>query len=171
MATLIVADNTATSDGRKSGSGNSLRNWLAGQWAVLFSNPEHFAPHPSTPTGFITMLADDFVAAQVKPLTLSRSGEVTASWLDYAGTDSAVIRLEVSRNEPIVDLAERTLASIVTQLHSPFAIIVDALGRCRSTITYKYATGRSRTINEVLSMVQVLRGGALVHHENYGCVA
>ena len=133
-----------------------LRNWLNGQWAVLFSNPEDFAPHPSTPEGFITLLADDFAACGVKPIKLGND-DAAPSWLDYAGADSARVVLD-DDDGPVIDLAERTLAVKIEGLNSPFVIVLDANARCRTTIKYDARRlERARTIQDVLTVVQVLQ--------------
>jgi alkyl hydroperoxide reductase subunit AhpC len=171
MAKLIVADSTANDIAVTHTTGHlytttdntSLREWLCGQWAVLFSHPEHFAPHPSTPSGFITLLADDFSACGVKPIAVASTCDTAASWLDFAGTDRSVISLNDSSHHstPVVDLPERALARTIARMTTPFVIIIDAIARCRSTIAYRpTASARNRTIEDVLRMVQVLRDGA-----------
>ena len=169
MATLTLAGTTEvthSSTGRV-----RLRDWLGGKWAVLFSNPEDFAPRPSTPAGFITLLADDFAACDVKPISLGRGHESPPSWLDYAGSDSA--RVVLDRDEEaghIVDLAERTLAVKIGRLTAPFVIVIDANARCRTTISYdSRRVERARTIQEVLTVVQILQrrlpGGPQKHYD------
>jgi alkyl hydroperoxide reductase subunit AhpC len=163
MATLTLSHTTdVTSAGAQK---VRLREWLGGQWAVLFSNPEDFAPHPTTPEGFITLLADDFAACGAKPLSLDEGSgeESTPSWLDFAGADTSNIVLDSdAQTGQIVDLAERTLALKLDRLlcHSParFVIVLDEKARCRTTITYnRNSTARNRTIEDVLTVVQVLQ--------------
>jgi len=166
MATLTLSRTTdVTSSGTARTQRVRLREWLGGQWAVLFSNPEDFAPHPTTPEGFITLLADDFAACGAKPISLDEgSGEQsTPSWLDFAGADATTIVLNSdARSGQIVDLAERMLASKLKRLlgHLParFVIVLDEKARCRTTITYsRNSTARNRTIEDVLTVVQVLQ--------------
>lgn len=160
MATLIFTDQTDVTT-FATDSRVSLREWLAGKWAVLFSHPEDFAPHPSTPSGFITMLADDFAACRVRPVTLGNNARTTPSWLDYAGADNTKIVVAVGDSDGrVVDLGEHTLARKIARLATPFVMVIDANARCRSTITYRTLhTGRARTIRDVLTVVEVLRRG------------
>jgi alkyl hydroperoxide reductase subunit AhpC len=163
MATLNVTATAASNDSQQACRSTTLREWLAGSWGVLFSNPEHFAPHPTTPAGFITLLADDFVVCGAKPIKVAgRSDETRSCWLDYAGADCADVVIDTAaRDSTVVDLCERSLASMLTRMESPYVVVVDPLGRCRSTMTYRLRHGeRSRTIDDVLSVVQVLRAGA-----------
>lgn len=164
MANLIVTDPTVNGAAEDTAirTGTSLRDWLSGQWAVLFSHPEHFAPHPSTPAGFVTVLADDFSACGVKPIAIVNHPDAAASWLDFAGADRAVISLADSdRSASVVDLPERALAQTIARMTTPFVIIIDAIARCRSTITYRPQSGAGRrTVEDVLRMVQILRDGA-----------
>lgn len=157
MATLIINSTAGTANTRAT---PGLRDWLAGHWAVLFSNPEHFAPHATTPAGFITLLAQDFATCGVKPIKIGTCAETAASWLDYAGTDRANVIIDRDSDDQIVDLLERTLALTIDRLDKPFVIVLDALGRCRSTMTYQPRHGeRRRTIEDMLSVVQVLKAG------------
>jgi alkyl hydroperoxide reductase subunit AhpC len=156
MATLTLSN---TTDAIASGATPTrLREWLGGKWAVLFSNPEDFAPHPTTPEGFITLLADDFAACGVKPLALGRSNGATVNWLDFAGADTSAVVLDLDSNcGQLVDLAERTLALKISRLNSRFVIVLDEKARCRTTITYdSRRLERHRTIEDVLTVVQVL---------------
>jgi len=166
MATLTLSHTTdVPSSSTASTQRTPLREWLGGQWAVLFSNPEDFAPHPTTPEGFITLLADDFAACGAKPISFDAGSgtESTPSWLDFAGTDATKIVLNSDAQAgQIVDLAERTLAMkldrLLNQLPSRFVIVLDEKARCRTTITYNRSpTARNRTIEDVLTVVQVLR--------------
>ena len=189
MATLTLVDTNemeeaiapAGSGGLGSG-GLRLREWLGGRWAVLFSNPEDFAPHPSTPEGFITLLAEDFAACGAQPITLARSDEPAPSWLDFAGADSSRVVLnssatgatpENSGTARIVDLAERTLATTIRRLSARFVIVLDANARCRTTISYDARRGeRVRTIQDILTVVQVLqRRAPEVARKHYDRVA
>jgi alkyl hydroperoxide reductase subunit AhpC len=165
MATLTLSHTTDVTSSSAAGThGVRLREWLGGQWAVLFSNPEDFAPHPTTPEGFITLLADDFAACGAKPISLDEGSgeESTPSWLDFAGADASNIVLSDAQTGQIVDLAERTLALKLDRLlcHSPsrFVIVLDEKARCRTTITYnRNSSARNRTIEDVLTVVQVLQ--------------
>jgi alkyl hydroperoxide reductase subunit AhpC len=165
MATLTLSKTTDVTSSAATTRKARLREWLGGQWAVLFSHPEDFAPHPTTPEGFITLLADDFAACGAKPISLDdgRGEESTPSWLDFAGADTTNVVLNSDvESAHVVDLAERTLSMKLERLasHSAsrFVIVLDEKARCRTTITYNPTpVSRHRTIEDVLTVVQVLQ--------------
>ena len=67
----------------------SLRVWLDGRWAAVFSHPNDFAPVPTTPAGFVAYMADGVLASGFKPLAFAASLEIPASsWLDHAFDDA-----------------------------------------------------------------------------------
>jgi len=161
MATLTLTHKTDAASGK-----TRLREWLGGNWAVLFSHPEDFAPHPTTPEGFITLLADDFAACGVKPISLG-DDSTAVSWLDFAGADTTNIVLDTEpESGQVVDLAERrlalqlerTLALKLQRVAARFVIVLDEKARCRTTITYDARhTGRHRTVEDILRVVEILR--------------
>ena len=140
----------------------SLCEWLAGQWAILFSNPEDFAPHPSTPAGFHAQIAGQFEELRVKPLALAVStSEPGHQWLRDIDGASASIRLAGTNagGATVIDFIGCALESKLRNIETPYVAVLDELGRCRLTIRYlRYRTDRPRTVDELLRMVKVLRG-------------
>ena len=162
MATLILARNNALPD-VIAGQARRLREWLDGSWAVLYSNPEDFAPHPSTPQGFIAHLSGEFAHHNVKPISLASDlGVPPPSWLNHSGEDNSVVIVDADgADAPVIDLAERALSMKLARLDGPFVMILDANGCCRSTITYRpRRINRPRTVADILGVIEVLRGGA-----------
>jgi alkyl hydroperoxide reductase subunit AhpC len=138
----------------------SLHEWLSGHWGIVLSDPKDFAPHPSTPCGFVNYFADGVLAAGVKPIAFGHSLEPLApSWLDHAVNDDSVVLLEQA-DDRVVDLAERALASQLATLKGPFVLILDNRGRCRLTLQYRADLQQHRpcTMRDLLEMVEVLRG-------------
>jgi alkyl hydroperoxide reductase subunit AhpC len=138
----------------------ALQEWLSGHWAIVLSNPEDFAPHASTPCGFVNYFADGVLAAGVKPIAFGHSLEPLApSWLDHAVNDDSVVLLEQD-GDRVVDLAERALAAQLAALRGPFVLILDQRGRCRLTLQYRQQSRQHRpcTMRDLLEMVEVLRG-------------
>ena len=138
----------------------SLRDWLGGDWGAVFSNPNDFAPTPTTPAGFITCLAQAMTDAGIKPIAFNRSAEPSAQhgWLDHAINDDAWVVLN-NDGEDVIDLAEFALASHLDALHRPFVTIIDARGRVRITVTYQPSAG-TRSILDVVDLVEALRSGS-----------
>lgn len=161
MATLIFSSHHSSGD-QSAPSVMRLREWLDGRWGILYSNPEDFAPHPSTPHGFIASMCGEFEQHDVKPITVgSGIGAVSQSWLDLAVEDDSLVIVDADVDAAVIDLAERALAMRLAKLAGPFVMILDAHGRCRATISYRpRRIDRPRTLADILNVVEVLRGGA-----------
>lgn len=158
MASLVLASEPAAATPLKHERVCSLREWLNGRWAAVFSHPEDFAPHPSTPQGFTTCLVDGLIGAGIKPLVFGTMLEqLPESWFDHAVDDDSVVVLK-TYDEPIMDLAERALATKLQALRGPFMLLLDERGRCRTTL--RYSTGahhRPRTILDVIEIASALQ--------------
>lgn len=165
MATLILASRRTAGAAAGESKHASLRNavrlreWLDGCWGVLYSNPEDFAPHPSTPRGFIACLSGEFEQHEVKPITFDNTrGAAPESWLDVAVDDRSLVVVDAQGGDRVIDLAERSLAAQLARLADPFVMILDAWGRCRSTLSYRpRRIDRPRTLTDILDAVAVLR--------------
>ena len=140
----------------------SLCESLEGDWAILFSNPEDFAPHPSTPAGFHAQIAAQFAELRVKPLALATSADEPGHrWLrDVAGAGAVDPFANARLVSPFVDFASRALEVRLRALDPPYVAMIDAAGRCRLTILYqRHRTDRPRTLEELLRIVNALRAG------------
>lgn len=166
MATLILANRRAAGgalgeNSKRASACNAkrLRAWLDGRWGILYSNPEDFAPHPSTPRGFIACMSGEFDQYEVKPITLGDGGASQESWLDVAVDDHSLVIVDPNtRDDRVIDFAERALAMRLARIVDRFVMILDASGRCRSTITYRpRRIDRPRTLADLLDAVAVLR--------------
>ena len=136
-----------------------LKQWLNGDWAIVLSDPHDFAPHPSTPSGFVNRLADSVLSAGVKLIAVGHSLEPPApSWLDHAVNDDSVVLLD--SKDRVVDLAERALASRLATLERPFALVLDDKARCRTTLHYRQpAEHAACRMGDLLEIVTTLRDG------------
>ena len=137
-----------------------LHDCLQGRWALLFSDPEDFAPHASTPSGFLNHLADEFRRARTRPFAVVHQLQQShgCQWLQHASNDPSLLVLDCSAH-PVVDFATRALLRRLRQLAAPYVVVLDEQGRCRSTICYRARRiDRPRTLEELLCMVRALRG-------------
>jgi hypothetical protein len=161
MTSLLIAGRAACGAPAPDGPVVALHDWLQGHWALVFSDPDDFAPHASTPQGFMTCLADELRRARTKPLAvLNRwhSG-LAASWLQHATSDRSLIVLEPASHEPVIDFSTRALALKLARLQPPYVLILDEQARCRSTLCYRpRGIDRARTVEELLRVVAALRG-------------
>jgi hypothetical protein len=138
----------------------TLHDWLQGSWALLFSNPDDFAPHASTPPGFMACLADELRRAHTKPLVLANRLQqgTRINWLQHATDDRSVIVLRGTGTGQIIDFSTRALVLKLKCLPPPFVLILDDHGLCRSTISYRpRRIDRLRTVQDLLSVVAALR--------------
>ena len=137
----------------------SLRDWLQGDWAVVCSHPDDFAPPRGTPEGFVTCIAEGLRAERLKMIGFDRTLEPPpASWLDHSVNDDSIVVLD-GDDATVVDLAEHALAAKLAELTQPFVVIVDDRGRVRTTLKYRYGD-RSRTLFDIVELVAVLREDA-----------
>lgn len=137
----------------------SLRDWLQGDWAVVCSHPDDFAPPRGTPEGFVTCIAEGLRAERIKLIAFDRTPEPPpASWLDHSVNDDSIVVLDRDAAD-VVDLAEHALAAKLAELTQPFVVIVDGRGRVRTTLKYRHGD-RSRTLFDIVELVTVLRDGA-----------
>jgi alkyl hydroperoxide reductase subunit AhpC len=160
MTTLLVAGDAALEQ-HPGQPVVGLHDCLQGHWALLFSNPEDFAPHASTPPGFLTYLADGFKRARTKPFTVIHQVQQShaATWLQHASDDRSLFVLDCAARRPVVDFATRALVRKLRRLEPPYVLVLDENGRCRSTISYRaQRVDRPRTVEELLCVVTVLRG-------------
>lgn len=135
----------------------TLHEWLQGSWALLFSDPEDFAPQQGTPHGFMARIADELRRADTKALALARDAEPAQGWLRQATEQHAIVVLRPDAGR-IVDFTARSLTRVLEKLEPPFVLVLDELGRCRSTISYRpRRIDRVHTVQELLSVVAALR--------------
>lgn len=156
MANVVLASDCEIS--QKHERVVTLREWLDDHWSIVMSHPDDFGPRATTPLGFVNCMADSVLAAGVKPMGFGHSLEaLVPNWLDHAVNDDAVVLLDRD-SDRIVDLAERALAVRLKQLRGRFILVLDPLGRCRSTVEYRAETLiEPCTMGDLLMMVDVLR--------------
>lgn len=64
----------------------SLRRWLHGQWALLFSHPDDFASYGFESDRWLVHVREAFVATGVRPLALAATAtSLAADWITAAG--------------------------------------------------------------------------------------
>jgi hypothetical protein len=176
MTTLLMAEDAVPGQLHGHPPALGLQQCLQGHWALLFSNPEDFAPHPSTPAGFMRCVADDLQRARTRAFAVAHRLEQSPpnGWLQQVTADVApgrsLIVLECGANGGrVVDLATRALAHKLRQLATPYVLVLDEHGRCRSTISYRARRiDRPRSLTELLCMVVALRGDGRVDEESAG---
>jgi hypothetical protein len=144
MATLCV-------DGE---AGPLLREWLQGDWAILFSHPLDFQYQGLENDRWLAILREEFGARGVRPLACRRAvAEVEAGWTSDLTGDRSLLRLGPAGR---LDLASRTLREDIVGMPARFVLIADEHLSRRAVL--KYSAGRSSISPlDLLASVDALR--------------
>lgn len=142
MTTLALADDRLGICARRLSGGMSLRAWLAGRWAILFSHPEDFAQEQLEMDRWISILSQGFRARGVAAVALLRAGrDPEEGWLGRLAAlnrdCAATLSLDPPQPAALADLAAGALRVDIARSGRRFAMIIDSAVRCRRTLRYR----------------------------------
>jgi hypothetical protein len=123
---------------------SSLRHWLAGDWALLFSHPDDFGSYDFESDRWRIVLTQAFAAARIRPLALASRKSSGDCWVPEAGGALVVPELRplrASRRVLHFEPHVRELRNAIAQATTRFAMIIDDSLRLRRTFAY---TARDR---------------------------
>jgi len=118
--------------------GSSLRPWLRGHWALLFSHADDFACYDLEADRWAVVLEQSLSAARVRPLALgSRPAAGFDNWVTQVGGASVEMTPQESPRGPrLFDLHARALCDAVARASSRFVMIIDESLRVHRTFAY-----------------------------------
>lgn len=151
MATLCLGDVDCSTP--------VLRDWLSGDWALLFSHPDDFQYRGLEDDRWLEILLDEFRARGVRPLACARTAaDADVGWVSQLICDQRFVRLggDTQANEEVVDLSARTLRADILSLPSRFVLIVDELLKRRGVLKY-HASNSQVSPLDLLASVRALR--------------
>jgi hypothetical protein len=132
-------------------TGPLLRDWLQGDWAMLFSHPIDFQYQGLETDRWLSILREEFCAREVRPLACKRSlSERDAGWTSDLLEDHSLLRLGGA------DAAARRLREDLAGLSTRFVVIADESLQRRGVL--KYSAGRNSVSPlDLLASIDMLR--------------
>ena len=135
MATLRVYE--SAHDG-SAGSSVSLREWLDGRWAILFSHPDDFIRCGLELDRWLDIVGNAFRQARILPLALSRrTSPIDQGWVSQLSGDDCCVSLHQRMNgHSLLDFHSCRLRACLDRLDQRFAMIIDPAPRQQRTLLY-----------------------------------
>ncbi len=160
MAMLLLDRNAPHSDGA-SIAVQCLRDWLGGDWGLLFSHPDDFAQYGIEADRWLILLLQAFSEARTRPIALQsasrfRPSESANGWLVRVNGGAARVCLEATRCSPKAsDLRAHVLREAIARIDSRFVMIIDEGLRPRRTFTYSLQDRRRSLFDLIATVVSV----------------
>jgi alkyl hydroperoxide reductase subunit AhpC len=144
-------------------SGNAtalLREWLQGNWAMIFSHPVDFQYQGLETDRWLAIVREEFQERGVRALSCSREGAVLDPiWVSDPLVDQRAVSIEPVNETgipEIVDLPARALRDELLGLSTRFVLIVDEELRRRGI--FKYSTGGAKVSPlDLLASIDAMR--------------
>lgn len=143
----------------------SLRGWLSGRWAILFSHPGDFDQGQLERDRWLAVVSRSFSTHGLRALALARYGYdargTADDWLaQLGGGCAAVLSTAPPATGAVLDFRAATLRAQIARSGPRFAMIIDAGLCCRRTMHYRAAVDLPSPIE--------LAGWAVALRNRYG---
>ncbi len=145
MTVLALPDSRLEQPAKGPYDATSLRAWLTGRWAILFSHPEDFAQEQLEMDRWLNVVSRSFVERDVAAVALSRHGcDPGQGWLGRLAAlgrePAAVLTLDPPAAGAFADPAAAELRARIARGEPRLAMIVDPALRCRRALSYQPPT-------------------------------
>lgn len=111
---------------------DELRHWLAGRWAVLFSNPDDFADYGFEADRWLMYMQNTFDSLRLRPIAAGY--DEGSGWISQIG-GRFIPRYEV--DELVPQLGGCTRSSARPHGAEHFVTILDGSAQARRTLLYR----------------------------------
>lgn len=142
MTSVAMPESRPQISAKRTCDAASLRAWLAGRWAILFSHPDDFAQEQLEMDRWLSIVSRSFAERDVAAVTLARPGhEPEQGWLgrlaELGHEPAAALTLDTLQPGALADLGAGALRAQVTRHGPRCALIVDSHLRCRRALGYR----------------------------------
>jgi alkyl hydroperoxide reductase subunit AhpC len=140
-------------------SSPSLRAWLRGSWAVLFSHPDDFVSYDLEMDRWLVITRRAFAGRRIQPIALATPAlDPDHNWVTQVSGDNRAVLLEDPAQEHFgpVDLQTPVLREAIEQPGRRFVMIIDGALRIQKTFTYQALSNLPSPL-ELLGWADALR--------------
>ena len=157
MATLVVSSPDTQLAPRWSAA-QTLGDWLAADWALLFSHPRDFAHEGFESDRWVRIVRDAFRERGLRPVALATAHhEQESVWIGDITADAAQLTLPAAWQSVAAGLLREQLQSLVGR----FVLVIDSHLHVHGVLRYVHSYMSSLSPLDLLDAIDDLRRRAL----------